>query len=228
MKNLLLLTGIFVALSGNLYAQEAHNSIISFQPNPYLAQNSSLQPHGSNPDPVYRSDNQRGYRTPLGSNVVSGSPINLTVVNGFACYAFGFTYEHLFGEDQIVGLQIPFYFAFGSRDIFYDDDQGRYYYATPGLQIHVAGARRGFDYAVGPSVLLGNLNEKDNSYYNGVRTTERVLSTFTTGILLDNNLNFQRRSFLFGLNIKLGSTFQNANYDSRFYFQFGLRFGGRF
>lgn len=167
----------------------------------------------------------RGRNLPIGRNVLTGSPVNLTVVNSYGCYAFGFTYEHLFGPEQIIGIQLPLHFAYGARDWFGDSNDGRFYYATPGLQVHVAGARRSFDYAVGPSLLLGNLSER---VYNNQRRRDEVFNSFTSGILLDNNLNFQRRSFVFGIHISMGTTFPSTYYDSRFFFQFGLRFGGRF
>lgn len=163
---------------------------------------------------------------PIGKNIVTGSPLNLVVVNNYGCYAFGFTYERLLGNQEVVGIQIPVHFAFGNDD-WLGGNEGRFFFTTPGVQFHVAGAKRRFDYSVGPSLLLGNLYERDE-YYNGNFNQYRETNTFTSGILLDNNLNFQRSHFLFGIHAMFGTTWWNSNYPNQFFMQLGIRVGGRF
>jgi hypothetical protein len=219
MKKLIASLALCCAAAGPLAAQDqvAYNGRIDLA-GKYLGDTQAEEDAFFAPQRYRRSRN-----TPVGYNVFSGSPVNLVVVNGYGCYAFGFSYERLLGPDQILGVQIPVYFAFGVDNIL-DGDEGQFFYTTPGLQVHVAGARRRFDYAVGPSLLLGNLYERD--YRNNAPDLE--YNTFTSGILVDNNLNFQRKHFLFGIHIAMGSTFPNDQYHSQFFFQFGLRFGGRF
>ncbi len=228
MKNLISILALCLTIGG-LHAQQtvapallAKNTHISLT-NKYLAEDapSAASPH----DHSRHYGHSRARSTPTCNNVLTGSPVNLTVVNSYGCYAFGFTYERLFGPEQIIGIQVPTYFAYGARDWFGDSNDGRFYYTTPGVQVHVAGARHGFDYAVGPSILLGNLSER---IYNYQRRRDEVFNSFTSGIILDNNLNFQRRAFIFGIHISVGTTFPNSTYNSRFFCQAGIRFGGRF
>ena len=227
MKKVLLTAAFCLGAMVPLYAQTpasqdqtlAQNTSFSLTAN-YLQDDALAEPLSA-PQSPYRE--RRSRNLPEGKNVLTGSPVNLVVVNDYACYAFGFTYEHLFGPEEILGIQIPMHFAFGSND-WLDGDDGHFFYTAPGLQVHVAGAHRKFDYAVGPSVILGNLNER---IYRG-NNPDYHLNTFTTGVMVDNNLNFQRRHFLFGIHMAFGTTFPNDSYDSQFFMQFGFRFGGRF
>ncbi len=222
MKHLIFsLATAFFLMVVSVHAQEHNTPSLAKNGGFSLTQN-YLHSNEEPAAPQYSREDRRMRGMPVGDNTLTGSPVNLVVVNGYVCYGFGFTYEHLFGPDQIVGIQVPVHFAFGINDWDHADD-GHFFYTAPGLQVHVAGANRKFDYALGPSVVLGNLRER--IYNNG---PTHVRNTFTSGIMLDNNLNFQRRHFLFGIHIGMGATFPNNVYDSRFCMQFGFRFGGRF
>jgi len=221
----LLLTGATVHAQSITEKYSGEHLLAKNEPVAGIYASGDLNEAESTPPPApHGRHNNRGSRfsAPKGMNILSGSPFNFYANHEYIGVAFAVTYERLLDKDQRIGLQLPVHVGFATTNAF-DNDDATLIYTTPGLQFHVNGADKKVDYAVGPSLLLGNLNTRDNR-------NSRIYSdnSFVSGILIDNNLNFQHKQFMFGLHLSLGATFPQGDQDESFFFQFGIRFGGRF
>src|SRR5690554_5457934 len=120
------------------------------------------------------------------SNILRLSPITAMDVG----VGLGLSYERLLGDDQMVGIIIPFSLILQNK--YWDSransaNYNSYFYFTPGIKIYPFGQRR-VTYAVGPSMLIaygGGQEGLYGNYGNAIYDKE----VFRLGVLINNYVN---------------------------------------
>ncbi len=140
----------------------------------------------------------------FGRNIISVNPF---VVNHTGA-GVGATYELLLGEEQRIGIVIPFGLTFaGLDDDWFIGDRGNdftTYHLSPGMKLYVAGSNRKVSYAIGPSIMMnkgsGDVKVWRNGYQELAYSERRGL-----GMIVNHYLNFQvTPGFNFGMDGGLG------------------------
>ncbi len=164
------------------------------------------------------------------SNILRFAPITAMDVG----VGLGLSYERLLGDDQMVGIIIPFSLILQNK--YWDNrassaNYNSYFYFTPGIKIYPFGQRR-VTYAVGPSMLVAFGGGKEELYGNGTALYDKKV--FRLGVLINNYVNFQiTKSFNLGMEAGLGiryidkETFSPA-YNNNYVYNNGFDITGQF
>jgi hypothetical protein len=142
----------------------------------------------------------------------------------------GLDYEYIFDKERGIGFHVPFALGYTGpeQDAF---GNGYYkhtsYYAAPGIRFHTSDGRGMVDFATGPSVLVGNIHFSPVEQYSTPGFVRDPYNYSMVGLVVDNSLNFQRKHFLFGFDVRVGSLIERQE-NTRFFLHFGMHFGGKF
>lgn len=166
-------------------------------------------------------DQNEGHRSrPVyGENIIRFNPMTAMDIGTGP----GISYEHIFGEDQNIGLVLPFSLLLNNEDGYtgYNNNHyDTYFYFTPGLKFYPFGQRR-CTYAIGPNLMLGYgggeriesiYDQATNSYYYD----EFKSRVFRLGILVNNYFNFQvTPAFSIGASAGLGARYIDHETQTR-------------
>ena len=170
-----------------------------------------------------KKSNDEEYRHSL-----SFTPFSGIVAYGNINPGIGFDYEYMISPEHGIGVHIPFAFGYaGPEQDFYDEYRHTTAYAAPGIRFHSGQSGSNIDFATGPSVLFGNMHFSPTDNYNNPAILREPYDYNMLGFVVDNSLNFYRRHFQFGFDVRVG-TMLDVQEDSRFFLHFGMHFGGRF
>lgn len=160
--------------------------------------------------------------------------ISFTPFSGMVTYkefnpGAGMTYEYMISREAGIGIQIPVMVGFAGpeqSDFGYQSYKHSVIYTAPGVRFHTGRRRSNVDFVTGPSLLIGNMHfsPQNNNYYN---PPGRPFDYSMVGLVADNSLNFYRRHFAFGFDVRLGTMLDRRD-DTRFFIHFGMHFGGIF
>ncbi len=165
-----------------------------------------------------------------GRHLVSFTPFCFTVAYTEFNPGLGFDYEYILSREAGIGLHIPVVLGYeGPEQNDFGSSEYRHttFYSAPGVRFHAPiGGGKHAEFITGPGVILGNIHFRpSNDYYS---TYPRDPYNYSlTGLIADNTINFYNRHFLFGLDLRVGSVFEEHE-DTRFFIHFGMHFGGRF
>ena len=184
------------------------------------------------PDPEKRRAKQ-----PIPSNTITLS-LNAIVLGNISGLAAGLDYEHYFGARHLISVHIPVVIGEGTNQETGNDGNPittvpyaeiTSFYAAPGIHYHPINPKKRVDYAVGLSVVIGNLNRTDyyeNTWIGGTNVDQQYL---LTAITLDNDLNiFSKKKFAFGLHTAVGPVLGDYGKDGKWLVQIGFKLGLRF
>jgi hypothetical protein len=140
----------------------------------------------------------------FGRNIISLNPFTVNHTGA----GIGATYELLLGEEQRIGIVVPFGMTFaGLDDDWFIGDRGNdftTYHLSPGMKLYVAGARRKVSYAIGPSIVLSKGSGDVKVWRNGYEELE-YSERRGLGMIVNHYLNFQvTPGFNFGMDGGLG------------------------
>jgi hypothetical protein len=165
-----------------------------------------------------------------GQHILSFTPFCGIVAYGKFNPGVGFDYEYIFDKERGIGVHVPFALGYAGpeqNDIF---GSGYYkhtsYYTAPGLRFHTS-SRGMVDFSTGPSILIGNMHFSPVESYGNPGIIGNPFDYSMVGLLVDNSINFQRKHFLFGFDVRVGSMIESQD-DTRFFIHFGMHFGGKF
>ena len=184
------------------------------------------------PDP-----NKRHGKEAIPSNTLTVS-LNAIVLGNISGIGAGLDYEHYFGARHRISIHIPVVIGKGTNQ--QSDNEGNLitstpyaeiipFYTSPGVHYHPINPEKRVDYAVGLSVVIGNLNRTDyyeQTWLGGANVDQQYL---LTAITLDNDLNlFSKRKFMFGVHTAVGPVLGDYGKDGKWLVQIGFKLGLRF
>lgn len=187
------------------------------------------------------TENQVAPVVDYGANVLRFSPAKIMDVGGIG---IGIEYEHIFGDNGMFGLNLPFTLMF-RQDFNYDNYSNNahyspYFYFAPGFKIYPSGQKHRVTYAIGPSLFAGYGRYRDwQSIWNNATNSYDEIAldsdNFRLGMMVMNYVNFQfTKNFSMGIDAGLGirylSHYSEGNNDEGIEptGQFSLTFGYRF
>ncbi len=161
---------------------------------------------------------------------VAFTPFSGIVAYGEINPGIGFDYEYIISPEHGIGLYFPFAFGFPGPEGGFGDEQHTTAYAAPGVRFHTARRGSNVDFATGPGLLIGNMHVRpnDNYYYGPYPGIARAPYDYgMLGLVVNNSLNFYRKHFQFGFDVRTGAMLEQER-DTRFFIHFGMHFGGIF
>lgn len=184
------------------------------------------------PDPNAKTT-RRG-RPAIYNNTLTIAPLHLLFMGNMTGIGVGADYEHYFGERHLISLHIPVYLGICTDNTLEKQDndepytEGIPFYTSPGVRFHPIKPGKRLDYAVGVSVLIGNVNQTtyyEDSRVGGPNTDAQVM---LSGVTLDNDLNLSRKKFLFGLHTAFGPLLGDYGKGGNWFVQVGFKLGRAF
>ncbi len=169
-----------------------------------------------------------------GKHYVAFMPFGGMVAYNAANPTIGFEYEYIFNREAGIGLRLPVALGYVGPEQggnYYSGNSYKHtaFYAAPGIRFHAPfGGSKNAEFCTGPALLLGNIHFRPyNDYYTGSGSLSSPFDYGLTGIIADNSLNFYRRHFIFGFDVRVG-TLVETHESSRFFMHIGMHFGGKF
>ena len=142
----------------------------------------------------------------------------------------GFDYEYIIDKERGIGIHIPFALGYAGPDQS-DFGTGNYkhtsVYVAPGVRFHSSDGRGMVDFATGPSILVGNMHFTPQANYYNPGIVGEAFNYSMVGLVVDNSINFQRKHFMFGFDVRVGTLLEKQE-DTKFFLHFGMHFGGKF
>lgn len=142
----------------------------------------------------------------------------------------GIDYEYLISPENGIGVHIPIIIGYAGpdqSDFGFNEYRHTSIHAAPGIRFHTGRQNSEVDFITGPSLLIGNLHFKPTDDNFNPTIQRDPYDYGMLGLMADNTLNFYRRHFVFGIDVRLGAMFEEQD-DTRFFIHFGIHFGGKF
>lgn len=159
--------------------------------------------------------------------VLAAAPMQFTELG----VGLSLSYEHSIDKNGIVTYMLPAIVTFSPTTSYQTGEhhQDPMFYFMPGLKFYPTSCYGKIKYAVGPSLVIGAGQQREDYYYSSDELHSRVIF----GVMLNNSINFTLTKHVYlGVEFGLGFTYldryNDINQGTHALTQGGLKVGYRF